>query len=100
MSDNNSGQRRTLTVVVLDWLLAVAAKIQAAPMPQPRVRTKTPRGKLWRILMAAGVVAALGGTAMLITVLVRTPATTPLRPESAAGLPGPPSPPPGTVVAE
>jgi hypothetical protein len=93
--------RRTVTVVVLDALLGFATRLQAGPTPQPRVRTPiSARSRLWRALLAIGVAAALAGTAMLITALVRTPETTPLHPEAAAGLPGPPSPPPGTVVVQ
>ncbi|MFG1603833.1 cellulose binding domain-containing protein [Actinoplanes sp. NPDC049265] len=93
--------RRTITVVVLDALLSLGTRLQAGPTPQPRVRTPlSARSRLWRSLLAIGVAAAMAGTAMLITALVRTPETTPLHPEAAAGLPGPPSPPPGTVVVQ
>jgi hypothetical protein len=93
--------RRTFTVVILDALWGLATRLHAGPTPQPRVRTPlSTRSRLWRVLLTLGVVAALGGTAMLITALVRTPDSTPLHPEAAAGLPGPPSPPPGTVVVQ
>jgi hypothetical protein len=94
--------RRTPTVVVLDALLGLATKLQAVPMPQPRVRAAgDTRGPVWRVLLLIGLVAALGGTAMLVTALVRSPATSVLRPETAAGLPGPPSPsaPPAAIDA-
>ena len=93
--------RRTFSVVVLDSLLSVATKLQAGPMPQPRVRTAgATRGRVWRVLMVAGVLAALGGAAMVVTVLVRSPGGSTVRPETAAGLPGPPTPPAGTDAAE
>ena len=93
--------RRTFSVVVLDSMLSLATRLQAVPMPQPKVRDSTAaRSRWWRLLMVTGVIAALGGTALVVTVLVRTPGGSILRPEAAAGLPGPPSPPPGTDAAE
>lgn len=93
--------RRTFSVVVLDSLLSVATKLQAGPMPQPRVRdVATARSRVWRVLLVAGVLAALAGAAMVVTVLVRAPGGSTVRPETAAGLPGPPAPPSGTDAAE
>jgi hypothetical protein len=78
-------QRRSPLVVILDAMLTLAAVAHTTPTPRQRVAGSTDRGRwIGRLLLATGVLAAVGGTVLLIVFLVRTPAGLALTPDPAA----------------
>jgi hypothetical protein len=92
MNDTPRQQRRSPLVVVLDAILGLAAAVQAGPTPGPRVRRAgaTDRhGRAGRLLLMAGVLAVIGGTALLITFFVRMPDGVSLLPDAAVPANGP-----------
>jgi hypothetical protein len=88
--------RRSPVDVVRDAAWRLATAMLAGPAPEPRVRAAGGTGRhplAGRLLLVAGALAAVLGTALLVVVLVTRPDQRSLTPEEAAGLPGrPPTP--------
>jgi hypothetical protein len=86
MNDTPRRQRRSPLVVILDAMLNLVAAVHTGPTPRPRVRGagSAGRNRAGRVLLVAGVLAAVGGTVLLIAAFVRTPDGLALRPDPAA----------------
>jgi hypothetical protein len=93
MNDTPRQQRRSPLVVVLDAILGLAAAVQAGPTPGPKVRSAggaaDRHGRAGRLLLMAGVLAVIAGTALLITFFVRMPDGVSLLPDAAVPAGGP-----------
>ena len=64
-------ERRSPTVVLLDAMMRLAIAAQSGPQPKLRPAGRTRRGSVgW---LAAGIVLAVAGTAIVVAVLIRGP---------------------------
>ncbi|MEU4623316.1 cellulose binding domain-containing protein [Actinoplanes sp. NPDC023801] len=82
--------RRSPMDVVRDAAWRLATGMLTGPSPEPRVRPAGAAGTrpvAGRLLVAAGGLAAVAITAVLVVLLVTRPYQRPVRPEEAAGLP-------------
>ena len=96
MSDTGTPPRRSLGVMLLDVMLRLAV----GPGPSPKLTDAgAPRRRAGRRLLAAGFLAAVATTALLVVVLVRSPDDPAPGPGPAAALPGPQSRSPATSAA-
>lgn len=86
--NDNPRRRRSPLVVVLDALLGLATAVQAGPWNQPKVRAAGRDPRRGRLLLMAGVLAAVVGTVLLILLFIRMPAGLSLLPRPASVEPG------------
>ncbi len=73
MSESSSRPRRSLVVVLLDAMLGLVTAVQTGNMPGSRSGAARPRSRAGLVWLLVGVVAAVGGTAILVSAVLRTP---------------------------
>ncbi|SDT80970.1 cellulose binding domain-containing protein [Actinoplanes derwentensis] len=85
-------KRRTPADVVRDAAWRLATAMLTSPSPEPRLLrpagTPARRPMAGRLMLVAGVLAAVTTTALLVVFLVDRPFQDSVQPEQAAGLPG------------
>ena len=73
MSESSSRPRRSLVVVLLDAMLGLVTAVQTGNVPGTRGTSGRPRSRAGIVWLAVGVAAAVGGTAILVSAVLRTP---------------------------